>query len=59
MRIVVAFVMLSIAAVASAQSGSRPEILVLGTFHMANPGHDIHSTQVDDVLAPKRQQEIA
>jgi hypothetical protein len=27
---------------------------------MANPGHDVHSsTQADDVLAPKRQQEIA
>jgi Family of unknown function (DUF5694) len=26
---------------------------------MANPGHDIFNTQADDVLAPKRQQEIA
>jgi hypothetical protein len=43
----------------SAQSDTRPEILVLGTFHMGNPGRDIHSTQVDDVLAPKRQEEIA
>jgi hypothetical protein len=44
---------------AAAQLDARPEILVLGTFHMANPGHDVHSTQADDVLAPKRQQEIA
>src|SRR5438128_9151913 len=42
-----------------AQSESRPEILVLGTYHMANPGHDIFNMQADDVLAPKRQQEIA
>ena len=41
------------------QSGARPEILVLGTYHMANPGHDIHNMQADDVLSPKRQQEIA
>jgi hypothetical protein len=41
-----------------AQSDVRPEILVLGTFHMANPGHDIHNMQADDVLSPKRQQEI-
>ena len=40
-------------------SAARPEILVLGTYHMANPGRDLHSTQVDDVLSPKRQQEIA
>ena len=26
---------------------------------MANPGHDLFNTQADDVLAPKRQQEIA
>src|SRR5437588_11720000 len=42
-----------------AQSDARPEILILGTYHMANPGHDIHNMQADDVLAPKRQQEIA
>ena len=41
------------------QSDARPEILVLGTYHMSNPGHDIHNMQADDVLSPKRQQEIA
>lgn len=41
------------------QSNARPEILVLGTYHMANPGHDVHNMQADDVLLPKRQQEIA
>jgi len=35
------------------------EVLVLGTYHMANPGHDIFNLQADDVLAPKRQAEIA
>ena len=37
----------------------RAEVLVLGVYHMANPGHDIFNTKADDVLAPKRQQEIA
>jgi hypothetical protein len=37
----------------------RTEVLVLGVYHMANPGHDIFNTKADDVLAPKRQQEIA
>ena len=37
----------------------RPEILVLGVYHMANPGRDVYNLQADDVLSPKRQQEIA
>ncbi len=37
----------------------RAEVLVIGVYHMANPGHDIFNTQADDVLAPKRQAEIA
>ncbi len=45
--------------IVSGQSQQRPEILVLGTFHMANPGHDIHDVQVDDVLSPERQRQIA
>ena len=43
----------------SVQSVSRAEVLVLGTYHMANRGHDIFNMQVDDVLATKRQAEIA
>ena len=52
-------VLLSLLAPLSATAAQgRPEILVLGTYHMANPGHDIHNVQVDDVLSPKRQQEM-
>jgi hypothetical protein len=50
---------LAMAGAARAQSDSRPEILVLGAFHMANPGRDVHNMQADDMLSPKRQQEIA
>jgi len=38
---------------------ARAEVMVLGVYHMANPGRDIFNTQADDVLAPKRQREIA
>lgn len=38
---------------------ARAEVLVLGVYHMANPGRDIFNTQADDVLAPKRQAEIS
>jgi len=42
-----------------AEKPARAEVLVLGTYHMANPGHDIFNMQADDVLTPKRQAEIA
>lgn len=35
-----------------------PEVLVLGVYHMANPGSDVANMEADDVLAPKRQAEI-
>lgn len=41
-----------------AQEPPRAEVLVLGSYHMANPGQDIFNTKVDDVLSPKRQAEI-
>lgn len=37
----------------------RADVLVLGTYHMSNPGHDIFNMKADDVLAPKRQSEMA
>jgi hypothetical protein len=42
----------------SQKEAKRAEVLVLGVYHMANPGRDIFNMQADDVLAPKRQQEI-
>jgi hypothetical protein len=38
---------------------ARAEVLVLGVYHMANPGRDIFNTQADDVLTPKRQAEMS
>ena len=35
------------------------EVMIVGNFHMSNPGRDLHNVQVDDVLSPKRQAEIA
>jgi hypothetical protein len=43
----------------SKEGAKRAEVLVLGVYHMANPGRDIFNTHADDVLAPKRQEEIA
>src|SRR5688572_23012459 len=46
-------------AAAQTPAPARAEILVLGTYHMNNPGRDIYNSKVDDVLAPKRQAEMA
>ena len=37
---------------------SRVRVLLLGSFHMSNPGADAFNLEADDVLAPKRQEEI-
>jgi len=54
-----ALAVVSGAAVAQTAPLQRAEILILGTYHMANPGRDIFNMSADDVLAPKRQAEIA
>lgn len=38
---------------------ARAEVLVLGVYHMANPGRDVFNLEADEVLAPRRQAEIA
>ena len=48
----------SLTAAAQTAPPQRAEILILGTYHMANPGRDIFNMSADDVLAPKRQAEI-
>jgi Family of unknown function (DUF5694) len=42
-----------------AQPAVHPEILILGTYHMANPGRDVHNMEADDVLSATRQRQIA
>jgi hypothetical protein len=42
-----------------AETPARAEVLVLGVYHMANPGRDVFNTKADDVLAPRRQAEMA
>jgi hypothetical protein len=33
-------------------------LLILGSYHMSNPGQDMFNFKADDVLAPKRQEEL-
>ena len=37
----------------------RADFLFIGSYHMGNPGRDVHNTKSDDVLEAKRQTEIA
>ena len=51
---------LSVLAPAGAtEPAADADFLFLGSYHMANPGRDVHNTRADDVLAPRRQREIA
>lgn len=45
---------------AQATTAAEPaQVLVLGTYHFANPGLDVVKTEVADVLSPEKQAEIA
>lgn len=53
-----AALLLAAAAPALHAAEAGVQVLVLGTYHFANPGRDIVNTQVDDVLQPHRQAEL-
>ena len=36
----------------------KPVLMILGTYHMANPGRDLINLEADDVRTPRRQREI-
>lgn len=44
---------------AAQESDPVAEFMFIGTYHMSNPGRDVHNTKADDVLAAKRQREIS
>lgn len=58
-RLACVFTFVFAATAALGQQQPRAEVLVLGTYHMANRGHDIYNMKADDVLSPQRQAEIA
>lgn len=61
-RLLVLLGALIVFADATAQPTSRPEpakVMIVGTFHLDNPGRDVFNVQVDDVLAERRQTELA
>jgi hypothetical protein len=54
------FATLAMSPAARAEEAPRPiEVMVLGSYHMDNPGLDIAKVTVDDVTTPQRQRELA
>lgn len=34
------------------------QVMILGTYHLANPGQDLHNVEVDDVTSESRQRQL-
>jgi hypothetical protein len=49
---------LSAVAAAPAAAAQPIEVMVVGTYHFANPGLDLANVKADDVLKPQRQKEL-
>jgi hypothetical protein len=54
-----AFASFAITGADAQTSQPHADFLFIGSYHMNNPGHDVQNTKADDVLADKRQREIA
>lgn len=50
---------LSVATASAAEPPAKPaRVVVVGTYHFANPGRDMANVQADDVTTPTRQAEL-
>lgn len=49
----------SVATAGAQDRDPKADFLFIGSYHMGNPGRDVHNTKADDVLSEKRQREIA
>lgn len=60
MRRIIAFSLLTLSLGASARAAEPvTQVMIVGTFHMSNPGRDLANVHADDMLSPQRQGEIA
>lgn len=56
--ILMATILLAIMLCAPALQARDVEVMILGTYHLANPGQDLHNVEVDDVTVPARQEQL-
>jgi hypothetical protein len=54
----VAALVLPTAAMAQAPDPAPIEVMVVGTYHMGNPGQDLHNARIDPVTTPAKQAEL-
>ena len=57
--VLAAVISLSASNLDAQNSEPQADFLFIGSYHMGNPGRDVHNTKADDVLSEKRQREIA
>jgi len=57
--VLAAVISLSASNLDAQSSEPQADFLFIGSYHMGNPGRDVHNTKADDVLSEKRQREIA
>lgn len=57
-RLAVLALGLLLAPSAHATDAAPVQVMVLGTFHMDNPGQDLNNVKATDVLTPQRQREL-
>jgi hypothetical protein len=58
MRVKLALAALLLLAGAGARAAEPVQVMVLGTYHFANPGLDLNNAKVDTPLTPARQAEL-
>jgi hypothetical protein len=58
MRAMIVLAALTTAGAASAEEPKLTELMVVGTYHMDNPGLDLANVKADDVLKAGRQKEL-
>jgi Family of unknown function (DUF5694) len=60
MTVLLAALAAGLALASPARAADMPvEVMIVGTFHMSNPGRDLYNAQIEDVLTPKYQTQIA
>lgn len=58
MRIAIPIIALLAVFSTNVLAGKPARVMIVGTYHMANPGQDLHNVEADDVLQTGRQVEI-
>ncbi len=59
MRYLIALLAAMATAMPAAAQERPVEVMVLGTYHMGNPGRDLVNVAADDVTSPRRQAELS